>query len=297
MYVITGASGHTGTPIARQLLQAGKPVRVIGRSADHLKELIDSGAQAAIGSLEDPDFLIEAFRGATAVYAIIPPNFTTPDFTGYQKRVADALTAAIRANHIPYVVSLSSFGAHLPDQNGVIQGMTYLENQLNAVEDLRVVHLRAGFFFQNLFSSIGLLKATGLLAGFPIEGDKPLALVHTDDIAAVAAHQLLALDFEGKTVRFVAGPRDLTFDEVAQIVGQALGKPNLAWTAFPYEQARAGMIQSGMTPSLADNYVEFCQRVNDGGLMGGFERNADNTTPTTLEDFARNELVPVYQAN
>ncbi len=108
---------------------------------------------------------------------------------------------------------------------------------------------------------------------------------------------MLALDFEGKTVRFVAGPRDLTFDEVAQIVGQALGKPDLAWTAFPYDQARAGMIQSGLTPSLADNYVEFCQRVNDGGLMGDFERNADNTTPTTLEDFARNELTPAYQAN
>ena len=157
MYVITGASGHTGTPIARQLLEAGKPVRVIGRSEEHLKELIDSGAEVAIGSLEDPDFLIEAFRGATAVYAMIPPNFATPDFTGYQKRVADALTAAIRTNQVPYAVSLSSFGAHLPDQNGVIQGMTYLENQLNAVDGLRVVHLRAGLFLQKLFSSIGLL--------------------------------------------------------------------------------------------------------------------------------------------
>jgi uncharacterized protein YbjT (DUF2867 family) len=297
MYVITGATGNTGKRIAQQLINAGKPVTVVGRSSDHLKEFTDQGAQAAVGNLEDPAFLIEIFKGATAVYTLIPPNFTSNDFTAYQKQVADALTTAIRANHVPYVVALSSIGAQLPDQNGVIQGLSYLEKQLNAVDGLNVLHLRAGFFYQNLFSSVGLLKDTGLLGGFPIEGTKPLALVHTNDIADVAALHLLALDFEGKSVQFVAGPRDLTFDDVAQIIGHSIGKPDLGWTAFPYDQARAGMIQAGLQPSLADNYVEFCQRINDGSLMAGFERNAQNTTPTTLEEFANQEFVLAYRTN
>ncbi|GAB3317212.1 NmrA family NAD(P)-binding protein [Larkinella ripae] len=295
MYVITGASGNTGKRIAHQLLDAGKPVTVVGRSADHLKAFTDQGAQAAIGSLEDADFLTEAFRGATAVYVMIPPNFVVDDFTPYQKRVADALTTAIQQNRVPYAVSLSSFGAHLPDNNGVIEGMTYLENRLNAIDGLNVLHLRAGFFFQNFFSNIGLLKEAGLLGGFPIQNNKPLALVHASDIADVAARRLLALDFAGNTVQFVAGPRELTFDEVAQILGRAVGKPELTWTAFSDDQARAGMLQAGFKPSLADNYIAFCQRINDNSLMDGFSRTAENTTPTTLEEFAAQEFAPAYQ--
>lgn len=295
MYIITGASGNTGKLIAHQLLNAGKPVTVVGRSIEHLQELVDKGAQAAIGSLEDAGFLTKTFKSATAVYAMIPPNFVTDEFTAYQNRVADALTDAIRANGIPYVVSLSSFGAHLPDNSGVIKGMSYLERKLDAIDGLTTLHLRAGFFFHNLFSSIGLLKNAGLLAGFPVDGDKLLPMVHPNDIAEVAARHLLTLDFSGKNIRFVAGPRDVTFDEVAQVIGQALEKPDLTWTSFPYDQARAGMIQAGLQPSLADNYIEFCQRINDNNLTDGFERNAENTTPTTLEQFVDQEFVPAYQ--
>ncbi|GAB3919442.1 NmrA family NAD(P)-binding protein [Larkinella terrae] len=295
MYVITGASGNTGKIIAHQLLNAGKPVTVIGRSADHLKEFADKGAEVAVGNLDDEAFLTQTFRGATAVYAMIPPNFVVDDFPTYQNRIADALSAAIRANGIPYVVSLSSFGAHLPDHSGVILGMHRLEQQLDAIEGVNALHLRAGFFYHNLFSSVGLLKNAGILAGFPIAGDKRLAFVHPADIAEVAARHLLALNFTGKNVQFVAGPRELTFDEVARVIGQAIGKPALTWTAFPYDQARAGMIQAGLQPSLADNYVEFCQCINNDSLMAGFERNADNTTPTTLDEFVTKEFLPAYQ--
>ncbi|MGA0555329.1 NAD(P)H-binding protein [Larkinella sp. VNQ87] len=295
MYVITGASGNTGKRIAHQLLAAGKPVTVVGRTAEHLTEFTDKGATAAVGSLEDADFLTTIYTGATAVYALVPPNFVTDDFRAYQTRVVDAHTAALRASGVSFVVTLSSLGAHLSEKNGVIQGMTYLENELDAIDGLNTLHLRAGFFYQNFFSSIGLLKQAGILAGFPIEGDKPLVFVHTNDIADAAVRRLLALDFSGKNVQFVAGPRNLTFNEAAIILGQAIGNPELAWTFFPYDQARAGMLQVGFKPSLADNYIEFCQRVNDGSLLGGFVRNAENTTPTTLEDFAQNEFAPAYQ--
>ncbi|RRB04824.1 NmrA family NAD(P)-binding protein [Larkinella rosea] len=295
MYIITGASGHTGKRIAHQLLNAGKPVTVVGRSLENLQEFVDQGAQAAIGSLEDAGFLTTVFNGATAVYAMIPPNFVTNAFTAYQNRVADALVAAIQANGIPYVVSLSSFGAHLPDNSGVIKGMSYLERKLDAIDGLNTLHLRAGFFFQNLFSSVGLLKNAGILAGFPVDGDKLLPMVHPNDIAEVAARHLLALDFTGKNVRFVAGPRDVSFAEVAKVIGQAVGKPDLTWTNFPYDQARAGMIQAGLQPSLVDNYIEFCQIINDDSLTEGFVRNAENTTPTTLEEFVEQEFTPAYQ--
>jgi uncharacterized protein YbjT (DUF2867 family) len=295
MYVITGASGNTGKPVAHQLIAAGKPVTVVGRTLAHLKEFTDQGALAAVGNVEEPGFLTETFKGAKAVYAVIPPNFATDDFPAYQKRVADAFTEALRVNRVPYVVTLSSLGVHIPEKSGVISGMRFLEDQLNAIDGLNTLHLRAGFFFQNLFNNIGLLKQAGLLGGFPIESDKALPMVHATDIGNVAARRLLALDFAGKNVQFVAGARDLNFNEVARIIGQSIGKPDLTWTAFSYEQARAGMIQSGLQPSLADNYIEFCQRINDGNLLTGFERTAQNTTPTTLEEFAGREFALAYR--
>jgi len=295
MYVITGASGHTGKRLAQTLLEAGKPVTVVGRNAENLQELTSRGAQAAIGSLEDAAFLTETFRNATAVYALIPPHFGTDDFFGYQRQTADALTEAVRASQVPYVVTLSSFGAHLPEDGGVVKGLAYLEQQLATVAETNVLHLRAGFFFQNLFGNAGLIRQAGILGGFPIQGDVPFAMVHTNDIADLAARRLLALDFSGKGHVFVAGPRDYTFNEVAAILGQAIGRPELPWVAFSYEQAREGMLQMGMKPSLADAYVEFCQRVNDGRLMEGFVRDAENSTPSSLESFAAQEFAPAFR--
>ncbi|WP_266364087.1 NmrA family NAD(P)-binding protein [Tellurirhabdus rosea] len=296
MYVITGASGNTGKQVAIHLLEAGKPVTVIGRDAGRLQELVDKGAVAAIGSLEDEAFLRRTFDGATAVYALIPPHFATDDFPGYQRRTADALVAALETGGVTHVVTLSSMGAHLTETGGVVKGLGHMEKAFESRTGLHVLHLRAGFFFQNFLGNIGLVKQAGILGGFPIDGNKPMAMVHTDDIAEVATRRLLALDFTGQSHEFVAGPRDLTFDEVAATLGKAIGRDDLPWVTFSYEQAREGMLQMGMKPTLADAYVEFCQRVNDGSLAEGFVRTPENSTPTTLEQFAQREFAPAYQA-
>ena len=64
MYVITGASGNTGKVIANGLLDAGKKVRVISRDAEHIKDLTDRGAEAAMGNLEDVEFPYEDAKKA-----------------------------------------------------------------------------------------------------------------------------------------------------------------------------------------------------------------------------------------
>ncbi len=127
MYVITGASGNTGKVIANALLDAGKKVRVLGRDAEKVKELTDKGAEAAIGNLDDVDFLTNTMTGATAVYAMIPPNFTTDNYRGYQNQVADAQIEAAKNAGVKYVVKLSSVGAHLKEKAGVVQGLADME--------------------------------------------------------------------------------------------------------------------------------------------------------------------------
>jgi len=51
MFVVTGASGHTGNVIAKALLAKGEKVRVVGRSADSLQALVSEGAEPSIADL------------------------------------------------------------------------------------------------------------------------------------------------------------------------------------------------------------------------------------------------------
>lgn len=295
MYVITGASGNTGFRIAEALLSAGKSVTVVGRHADKLAPLVAKGATAAIGDLEDVAFLSRTLAGAKALYALIPPNFASPDFRAYQHRVADAFAEAIQDTGLKHVVVLSSIGAHLPEGNGVVQGLYYFEQKLSQIEGLNALYLRAGFFMENFLGSVGLVNVLNGLAGFPMKADLPMAMVHTQDIAAKATEKLLALDFTGKSVLDVAGPRDYTFTEAASIIGDAIGKPGLPWISFPYEQAHQAMMGNGLTKDLADLYIEFCQSANEGKLGGALQRNEANSTPTTLETFAHT-FAAVYQS-
>ncbi|MCA0447243.1 MAG: NAD(P)H-binding protein [Bacteroidetes bacterium] len=295
MYVITGATGHTGSIIAHSLLKAGKSVTVVGRSADKLEELKKAGAQVAIGNLEDAAFLTTVFKGAKAVYALIPPNFATDQFRAYQNRVADALVTALKSSSVTHVVTLSSFGAHLTAGAGVVQGLYDMEQKFKALTSINVLHLRAGFFLENLFGSIGLLKQAGIFGGFPIEGNVTMSFVHTHDIAEKATHHLLNLDFTGQGHEFVAGDRDYTLNEVSGIVGAAIGKPELTWTRFPDADAYQGMVGMGVPADLAKNYVEFCNRANEGKLTDGFIRTEANTTKTSAADFAK-EFAVAYQA-
>ena len=87
-YVITGGAGHISTPLSEKLLSAGHQVTVIGRSAEKLQPLVNKGAKAAVGSVEDAAFVAMAFTGADAVYAMIPPNFAADNFRHYQNTVA-----------------------------------------------------------------------------------------------------------------------------------------------------------------------------------------------------------------
>ncbi|ELR72732.1 hypothetical protein C900_01111 [Fulvivirga imtechensis AK7] len=232
MYVITGASGNTGRIIAKKLLEQGQQVKVISRNESNLKELIASGAILAEGNLADEKFLVSAFTGAKAVYAMIPPKWDLQEpWRNYQRRIAVALTNALQAAEVPHAVALSSNGSHLQTGAGPVSGLYDFEQLLRGVEGLNVLVLRPGYFMQNLFANIPLIKSAGIF-GYSLDPDVKVPIVHTNDIAQVAAERLLALDFTGFEKQFVAGDRDYTMPEVAQILGKAIGREELQYVPF-----------------------------------------------------------------
>jgi len=293
MYVITGATGHTGSLIAEALLAAGKPVTVVGRNAEKLQAFVAKGAKAAVGDLEDADFLTQTFTGATAVYALIPPKWDVTDWRAYQDLVSKSFTKALKTSGVKYVVVLSSNGAQLPEGAGPVTGLHYFEKDLQTIPSLNILSLRAGYFMQNLFANIGMIKGLGFF-GASLKNTVKTPIVHTDDIAEVATKRLLALDFSGFETQFVPGAADLTMDEVATILGNAIGKPDLKYVTFSPEDGKNGMLQAGLPETIAEGYTELFDALNKGTYLNDYQRTPENKTPTTLEQFAKNEFAPAY---
>ena len=285
MYVVTGATGNTGRAIAETLLAKGKKVRAIGRNAEHLQSLVAKGAEAFVGSVTDGSAVIRAFQGAEAVYLLIPPNYATENFRAYQNEVGKAYANAIHQAGIPYIINLSSVGAHLSQGAGPISGLYDVEQQLNQLQKANIVHLRPGFFMENLFFNLHLIRNQNI-NGTPLRGDLLIPMIATRDIAKVAAQLLLSLDFSGQSTKELLGQRDISMQEATRILGKAIGKEGLPYVQFPYEQAEQVMVTMGLSQDVARSLNEMDRGLNEERLKKKKKRTAANTTPTSFEQFA-----------
>ncbi len=294
-YVVCGATGNVGSKITRSLLAAGKPVRAIGRERVRLGPLAAMGAEPFPGDLGNAEFLAAAFAGAGGVFAMIPPKYDALDMTEYQNEVGEALASALENARVPRVVTLSSVGAHLPEGTGPIRGLHDFEAKLERLRDAGVVHLRAAYFMENLLWNIPAIRGHGV-NGSPIRPDAPIPMVATKDIADEAVRLLLAENILGHSVRYLLGPRDLTLSEATRILGEAIGKPDLGYVQFPEDAARKVMIGMGMPESAAEAMLEMQRGFNSGRIRPTQDRNASNTTPTTLEEFAQTVFAQAYRA-
>jgi uncharacterized protein YbjT (DUF2867 family) len=292
-YVITGGSGHISKPITVALLAAGHQVKIIGRNAEHLKELTSEGAEAAIGSVEDREFLAKAFAEADVVYTMVPPNFGSNDLKEYIARVGKNYAYAIRENKIKFDVNLSSIGAHMPHGAGPVSGLYQVEQALNALPDTTVLHLRPAYFYYNLFGQVPLIKNMNLV-GSNFGGNNKLVMTDPKDIAEVAIDTLLKLDFKGKSVRYIASD-ERTSDEIALVLGSAIGKPDLKWVVFSDEQAVGGMIQAGLPEEMAKNYGEMGNAIQSGEFSRDYWEHRPKLSKTKLEDFA-SQFAEVFQS-
>jgi uncharacterized protein YbjT (DUF2867 family) len=295
MYVVTGATGQTGRVITETLLAKGKKVRAIGRKAEHLRSLVEKGAEAFVGSVTDSSAMLSAFHGAQAAYTMIPPKYDAENFRAYQNEVAKAYANAIRQEEISYVVNLSSVGAHLSQGAGPISGLYDVEQQLNQLKGVNIVHLRPGYFMENFFFNVDLIRNQNV-NGSPLRGDLPIPMIATRDIAEVAAQLLLSLDYSGQTTRELLGQRDISMQEATGIIGKAIGKEGLAYVQFSYEQTEQAMLEMGLAPDVARSLNEMDRGLNEERVRPLEKRNTRNTTPTSFEQFAES-FAAVYRGH
>lgn len=294
-YVITGASGHISKPIILQLLAAGNAVTVIGRSAGNLQELIDAGATAAIGSVEDGAFLTKTFAGADGVYLMCPPNFTAPDMNVYEEQLGKTYAASIKAAGVQHVVVLSSIGAHLAKGVGPVNGLHLIEQEFNKLAGVNILYLRPAYFYYNLYANLDLIKHLNITGSNFNAAPGTFPLVHPNDIAAAAAGALLKLDFKGHSVKYVVSD-EVGTEQIAAALGNAIGKPELPWVKFPDEQAYQGMLQAGLNEDISKNYIEMGNAIESGIMAEDYFKQTNRQLgKIKLDDFAK-EFAAAYKA-
>jgi uncharacterized protein YbjT (DUF2867 family) len=295
MIAITGATGNTGKPAVEALLGSGEKLRVIGREASKLDSFAQRGAEAVVADVQDATALTTAFHGATAVYLVIPQAMHLENFREYQECVSNAYAAAVRAARVTYAVTLSSIGAQHASGTGPIVGLHNMEEKLNKVPGLNVLHLRAAYFMENLMMNIGTIRSMGMLAGGS-PGDSPMPMIAAKDIGRYAAERLRARDFTASSTQELLGPRDVTMKEVAAIMGPAIGKPQLHYGHVPFLVLEPALISMGLPKKSADLLIEMWKAGNNGLVAPEEPRSASNTTPTTIEQFVAEVFLPAYHA-
>jgi len=294
MYVVLGASGNTGSIVANALLDLGKEVRVVGRDSKKLAPFVNRGAEAFTADVVDGEALGRAFAGAEAVYSLTPPNLASTNYRAYQDQVTDAVAKAIETAGVKYAVTLSSVGADKAEKTGPVAGLHAMESRFAQIPGLNALHLRAGYFMENTLPQIGIIQQFGMMAG-PVRADLPLPMIATRDIGAAAVDALLRLDFSGQQTRELLGQRDLTYSEVARIVGAAIGKPALAYVQLPAEQVILAMGQMGISKNVASLLCEMSDALDSGYMKALEPRSSANTTPTSYETFVEQVFLLAYR--
>jgi uncharacterized protein YbjT (DUF2867 family) len=293
MYVVLGATGHTGSIIATSLLLKGETVRVVGRDAARLERFARKGAEAFTANVSDAAALSKAFSGARAAYLLLPPSMTSPDYRADQEHESDAIAQAVKETGLHYAVHLSSFGADVAEGTGPIAGLHSSEQKLNAIGGLNVLHVRAGYFMENNLLAIGMIQGMGIF-GHALLPDLKLPMIATRDIGDYVAERMLRLDFSGKETQELLGQRDLSMTEATAILARGIGKPDLRYVQFPYEQVQQVLMQMGVPARTAGQFIEMYKATNEGAVAAREGRSAENTTPTSFEKFVQDVFAPAY---
>jgi uncharacterized protein YbjT (DUF2867 family) len=296
MITVMGATGQTGGATARRLLEGGEHVRALGRSADRLAALRDAGAEPFPVDASDATALTEAFRGANAAYVLLPISPEVPDWHAHMAQLGEAIVTAVRAAGVPYVVAVSSVGADLPSGTGFLTGFHAQEQRLQTLTDVaHVLAFRPGAYFENAYGWLPVIAEQGVMAD-SVAPDAPLPMVATRDVGAAAAAALRSRDWTGFAVRELLGPRDLTYAEVARMIGAAIGRPDLAYVQIPEDDLRAALEAAGWSPDATRLQVEMNRVFSDGSVAARATRRPVSTTPTRFEEYAAADLAPAFAA-
>lgn len=288
--VMAGSLGHIGKPLAQELVQKGHSVVVISRKIERQKDIDAIGAQAAIGTMEDIDFLLETFQGADILYSMVTNDHghffdPTIDIIAFYRQIANNYKQAIEQSGIKQVIHLSSVGAHTNTGNGILRFHYEAENILKQLpDDVSIKFMRPVGFFTNIFRFLPTIKAQSAIVS-NYGGNTKEPWVSPLDIASVIAEEV-ELPFDGRSVRYIAS-EEVSPNDIAKVLGEAIGNPELKWLVVSDEQVLNSMLSAGMNAQIAKGFVEMQASQGSGLLYEDYYRHRPTLGTVKLADFAK----------
>jgi uncharacterized protein YbjT (DUF2867 family) len=214
MILVTGATGKTGSDVARGLRALGKPVRTIARNAEKAQSLVKLGVEVVTGDGTDLAILRNALNDVEQVVMIYPNG---PAQLGLEKGLVDAARVA----GIDRIVKLSSMEALAHMTNPVHQTHYQSEQHIKA-SGIAWTMIRPNFYMQNFFGNAFTIKSEGKFY-LPM-GKGRAVMTDTRDVAAATVHVLTTPGHANQTYE-ITGPTLMSFADVAADFAKVLGKP------------------------------------------------------------------------
>jgi uncharacterized protein YbjT (DUF2867 family) len=291
MIVITTPTGLIGHQVLDNLLESGEALRVIARDPSALPAAVRGRLDVVEGSHSDAAVVDEAFVDADAVFWLTPPDLRAPSveaaFIGFTRAAAEAF----KRHGVKRVVSVSALGRGTPwaARAGYVTGSLAVDD-LIASTGVPYRALTNPSFMDNIVRQAESIKKQGMFFS-PIAGDRKLPSVATRDVAAIASRLLLDERWSGVAEVPLLGPEDLSFNDMAKIVAEVLGK-EVRFKQTTFEAYKERFIGFGMSDAMAQGMTDMAWAKNEG-LDNAVQRTPQNTTPTSFHQWCEEVLKPV----
>ena len=290
MIVITTPTGQIGSQVLADLLDSGEQLRVILRDPTALPAGVRNRLDIVEGSHGDAAVVTNAFSGADAVFWLVPPDPRAASvdaaYVGFTRPAAEAF----KSHGVGRVVAVTALGRGTPwaGRAGYVTGSLAMDD-LIAASGVGLRALCNPSFMDNTIRQVPSIRDQGMFFS-PIAGDRKLPTVATRDIAAAAARLLLDPGWAGFEEVPLLGPEDLSFNDMAEIMSDVLGK-EVRFQRTAFEAYKERFVSFGMSDAMAQGMTDMAWAKNEG-IDNGVQRTPENSTPTSFRQWCEQVLKP-----
>lgn len=291
MIVVTTPTGNIGHQVLEHVIKSGEPVRVVVRDPSDLSTETRERVEIVQGSHGDAAVVDRAFAGADAVFWLLPPDPQAQSVEAAYVDFTRPACAAFRTHGVKRVVGITALGRGTPqaEHAGYVTA-SFAMDDLIAGSGVSYRAVTCPSFIDNLLMQADAIKTKGMFFSL-IDGDLKLPACATRDIAAVSARLLVDPTWSGVDHAAVLGPEDLSFNDMAGIMSEVLGKP-VRFEQIPFEAYKSQFVGFGMSDAMAQGMTDMALAKKEG-LDSAESRTPENTTPTSFRQWCEEDLKPV----
>jgi uncharacterized protein YbjT (DUF2867 family) len=290
MIVITTPTGAIGRQVLEHVIRGAEPVRVIVRDPSKLLPATRERVEIVQGTHADPDTVERAFAGAETVFWLVPPDPQAKSVDVAYLEFTRPARDAFKRLGVKQVVGISALGRGTAwaDRGGLVTASLKMDDLIGS-SGVAYRAVANPSFMDNLLRQVESIKDQGAFS-LPIAGDLKQPSACTRDIAATAAKLLLDHSWSGLGSVSVLGPEDLSYNDMAQIMSEVLGRP-VRFQQISGDAFKARLMERGMSDAMAQANADMWNAYSHG-LDTAEPRTPESTTPTSFRQWCAEILKP-----